>query len=535
MSFAHELTRDIVRDSFGPLARIEIERRVAEALMVTDPLARSLIARHLDRAHDPRAFVHAVEAGAGALALGGWAHAAEMYEIASRRARDPGDRAIALVGRGRALLGAGDAAGARSALLEAIDLARSADRPDLHARAALALVGRAGRGAIHDDEDAQVSALREALGHLEQHGESDTDDDDAAALRCDVERELAIALLLTDRTDERSALLGRSLAHAAALRPPRPVTHANALLSMRYALIGGDDELAQRIAHAETVLSMPRSSLDDETLVAARSYLHEDLVRACRFVEAERALVEAERALAAYPHPYWTWVARTWRALSHREAGEIDRAEALAAEALALRPGVSDAAACYGVNLVDIRLQQGRAGEVIGLLRHAVDGNPQIAAYRAVLALCASEAGETELAAASLHWFTDHRCTNLPADTSRMLSLAVLAHTAADLADTDAAAVLEPLLVSYRDQWVLISAYGGGGAAWGPVSHALARLAACAEATRHTQRCCSNGPRRTPRGAPSPSTGSGRTGRRRSDDDRRRTPGTPVTGGPRRI
>lgn len=472
-SFAHQLTRDVVSDSIGTMSRRAVERRVGEALVEHDPLAHDRIAHHFARAHDQRAFGHAITSGDRALALGAWEHARTMYEIAAERADGLAERGSALVGWGRALLGAGDAAAARRVLTDAIELARSTDAPELHARAALALVGRAGRGAMSDDEHGQADVLRGALDHLERHSVGSPDAD---AARCDVERELAIALLLTDAEEERNALLTGSLRRAATLDPPRPVTLANALLSVRYALLGGAD-LATRLDNTARVLDMPPDDIDDEIRAAAWTYRHEDLLRACRPEEAERALAEAERAVAAYPHPYWSWAVRTWRAMWHLVSGQVDDAEAVATEALAMRPDVAGATACYGVNLVAIRLHQGRAHEVVPLLEAAVAARPDIAAYRAVLALCASESGLTDLAATSLSWFTEQRCENLPNDTSRLLGLTVLAHTAADLGDRDAGAMLTPLLRPYDGQWAVISAYGGGGATWGPTAHALARLA----------------------------------------------------------
>jgi DNA-binding SARP family transcriptional activator len=486
ISFAHELTRDVVRESIGPMSRSAVERRVGEAILEHDPLAHDRIAYHFARALDHRAFPHAVASGERALALGAWEHARSMFEIATERADGPAERGAALVGWGRALLGAGDAATARTVLGDAIDLAQSADMPELHARVALALVGRAGRGAMSDEEHAQADVLRGALAHLERHPAPGPDAD---ALRCDIERELAIALLLTDAEEERTALLLGSLRRAGELDPPRPVTLANALLSVRYALFGGAD-LTERLDNTSRVLEMPHDEIDDEIRAAAWTYRHEDLLRACRHEDAERALLEAEHAVAAYPHPYWTWAVRTWRSMWHLLMGDVEKSEAVATEALALRQGVAGAAACYGVNLVNIRLHQGRAHEVVPLLEHAVASRPDIAAYRAVLALCASEAGDTALASASLRWFTEQGCDNLPNDTSRLLALTVLAHTAADVDDADAGAVIAPLLEPYDGQWAVISAYGGGGATWGPIAHALARLARLAgddaAATRST-------------------------------------------------
>ena len=58
-----------------------------------------------------------------------------------------------------------------------------------------------------------------------------------------------------------------------------------------------------------------------------------------------------------------------------------------------------------------------------------------------------------------------------------MLALAVLAHTAAILEAVDVAPLLRKELAPFTGKWVVLNCYGGGGAVWGPVDHALARLA----------------------------------------------------------
>lgn len=472
LDFSHEMTREAVIDSIGPVQRMELERLVAEALLAAVPGDHDRLAIHFDRARDPRAFEHALLAAERALGLGAWDHARTMSAIAMVHADGDEARARSLVGTGRALLASGDAAAARPVLDDAIRLARRADAPVPHARAALALVGRAGRGAINDDEHLQLTVLRAVLDHLTA---ADDGDAELAALRCDLERELAIALLLSDAADERSSLLRGALDRAHRLDPPQPRTLAAATLGVRYALLGPAD-LDERLAHTADVIAMPAHAVDLETRIAAWVYRHEDLRRAGRHAEADDALVRADDLLAAFPHPYWSWAVRTWEALGCVVRGDLERAEAVAVDALALRPGVTEAAGCLGVTLVDIRLYQQRAGEVVDMLRATADAHPHIATYRAVLALCAAEAGSHDVAREALRWFTDSGCTNLPPDTNRFLGLAVLAHAAAELGDHEAAAVLLPLLEPYAGQWVILSAYGGGGASWGPADHALARL-----------------------------------------------------------
>jgi hypothetical protein len=211
--------------------------------------------------------------------------------------------------------------------------------------------------------------------------------------------------------------------------------------------------------------------------MAAHCYRHEDLLRLGDRDGAGRALDEADELARHYRHPYWQWAVQTWRGLRASIDGDLETAERLAHEACERQVGVAEATACLGVNLVNLRLFQDRAGEVLDLLGAAADASPQIPCYRAVLALCAAEAGHEELARTSYRSFAAADFANLPEDTNRFLGLGVLAHVAVELGDRVGGRRLAELLGPYRGQWVLLNCYGGGGAHWGPVAHQLARLA----------------------------------------------------------
>jgi hypothetical protein len=221
---------------------------------------------------------------------------------------------------------------------------------------------------------------------------------------------------------------------------------------------------------------MPARVVGNEVRLSALCYLYEDLLRCGDWDEAERVLTQAERLAEHYPHSYWTWAIRTWRALSLVISGDLDLAESGARAASALRPEIPEAAACLAVNLTNIRLHQGRADEMVPMLAAAVDAHPEIPTYRAVLALCAAESGDVTLAAQLLASFADAEFTNLPEDPNQFLGLAALAHVAATVHDQRASDQLFGLLSPYGDQWVILQCYGGGGATLGPTSHALARL-----------------------------------------------------------
>jgi hypothetical protein len=192
---------------------------------------------------------------------------------------------------------------------------------------------------------------------------------------------------------------------------------------------------------------------------------------------ARAALAAASQRAATYGHPFWSWVVTTWEALDALVDGRLEQAEELAFAALGWQPDYPRAQACVGVNLVDIRLYQRRAGEVVDLLDTAARANPHIPAYRAVLTLCCWESGDVARATAEYRTFADQGFANVPDDTNRLLALGVLGSVCARIGTPAERHIVAQLLAPWADQHVVLNCYDGGGAYWGPVAHILALLA----------------------------------------------------------
>lgn len=501
--FSHAITRDVVYESLGAGRRARLHGEVADALLalpssagLTETLAHHARAAGPERRREATAF--AWEAGRGALTVGAWDRAAEHFQHSLDSADSPIATARATIGLGQARLRQRRFDEARVLLEDAAAISLADGLPIELAEATLAIVGRRGRGAAPDRAE-QVERLRTSRAALAR---------DVAAspvrehrrhtvLQSRLEQDLAISLLLTDAVDERAELVDSSLRRARELSPPDPSTLAGALMVRRIL-----PEMAarphERLRDIDEASQLPTNRLPLDLRVALHCYRHEDLVQVGDHVRAGEALATAEALIDEYPDPYWQWVAATWRGLRLMIEGDLEAAEAHAEEAHARLQGVDEAVACLGVNLVNIRLLQGRATEVLELLSAAADGAPHIPCYRAVLALAATEAGESALAERSYCSFADAEFESLPLDSNRFLALAVLGHVAADLGDEGGGRVLEGLLAPFDGQSVVLNCFGGGGAHWGPVSWVLARLArlggrdaeagvryeqACAEAT----------------------------------------------------
>jgi DNA-binding SARP family transcriptional activator len=485
LSFPHLISRDAIYERLRSPRRLQLHRRVAQTLDAQPMRAGRdrALAHHLARlgpeAAD-RAAIHALAAGQDALGQAAWAVAEEQFTLAAALGGSPHVRAQALIGLGRSHYRRADLPAARRVLDEAIDLARANDLPIDLAEAALQLVGRAGRGAAIDmTDEAREALLREAIARLEAMPADALAEDDAAepnALLGELEGELALALLFADAAEEREALVTRSFERASAAEPRVPRHLARALLGTRIAKLH-PHQLAERLADDDAVLAMG-DDLPAEQVIAALAYQHEDRLLTGDRAGARVSLAELTAAVDAHPHPYWSWVARTWTTLSLIIDGDLDAAEAAAFDAAAQQPGdQGESTACLGVNLISIRLWQGRSGEVIDLVAAAADQFPQVPCYRAVHALCAAKAGDQTQAQTAYRRFADVDFHGIPFDTNRFLALAVLADVAVDLGDTRGARTLVELLTPYRGLQVVLNCYGGGGAYWGPASLQLARLA----------------------------------------------------------
>ena len=347
------------------------------------------------------------------------------------------------------------------------------------AQATCGLVGRGGRGAaVEMDDHERVARLTAALHGLDTWDDAEAggaDELERERLRIVVEGELAWALLFTAEPSERRRLVTGSLERTRRGGSAPPMHLAMALLNVRQAK-HLPTQLEERLADLDEVLALPAGSLTADVVVAAHLYGHEDLLTLGRRDEARRRLRLAREAADAHGHPYWRWAVATWESLGAMVDGGLDAAEEQLFGSMAMQAGAPpEALACLGVQLVAIRLFQGRAGEVVAQLVEQADANPLIPCYRAVQALCAAEAGDLDGAKRAYGGFADEAFGNIPDDPNRTLSLAVLGDVAATLGDRDGVHRLRKLLLPHVGNQVVLNCYGGGGAYWGPVTRILAR------------------------------------------------------------
>jgi class 3 adenylate cyclase/tetratricopeptide (TPR) repeat protein len=132
-------------------------------------------------------------------------------------------------------------------------------------------------------------------------------------------------------------------------------------------------------------------------------------------------------------------------------AGELDAAEAALPgwQELGAMAGFWFTAPATAHYLYRVRIDQGRAPEVIGLLTEAVAAYPSMPLFRCLLANACSAAGDFAAARRAIAPVATSGFELLPRDTNRFLGLVVAADVAADLRDTVAAAALHGLLAPF--------------------------------------------------------------------------------------
>jgi DNA-binding SARP family transcriptional activator len=466
--FPHAIVRDAVLATVSATRRRRLHGRVGDALAArgADPavVAHHLLAAGPARAADATTWLLA--AGDEALRRGAWSVAGTEFANAARIALAVDDRIDARVGLGLAQRALGEPEAGRTTLVEALAEARARGRGRGAAKAIVALVGGGGRGVAVDLGDAARARLwREALAGL-----SDED-----PLLVPVLGGLAVALVLTDAVGEREAICDRCVSAARAAADPELL--ASALTTRRVALMGPSGT-RDRVRDGEEVLRADPDEITAESRLAALLGRVEDELELGGRDALDAALTAATRDAARLAHPYWSWATTSWRGLLALVDGRLDEAEALAHEAFAHQAPAHhpEAIAALGVNIVAVRMFQGRAGEVLDLLTEAARDAPNIPAYRAVLALALTLVGERAAAEVEYGWFAD-RDFALPHDSNWLIAAGGLAEAAVGLGDADGAAVLTGRLTPFADRHVVLNCYGGGGSYWGPVAYHLARLA----------------------------------------------------------
>jgi tetratricopeptide (TPR) repeat protein len=224
------------------------------------------------------------------------------------------------------------------------------------------------------------------------------------------------------------------------------------------------------------MLTLAQQVGDPELQLQAHAWLVVDLLE-----HGDRDAVDAQ--IAAFSagaeqlrQPLYIWHGLVWRAMRALLDGSLDAADELAAEALAAgAPGEAVTAPQYfAVQLLAIRREQGRIGELEHAVRRLVERNPNRPAWRAALATVLLEMGEAEPAREQLELLAANGFNDIPRDGDWMTTITLLSEICSRLGDADAAAVLYDVLMPFAGLNVVI---GLAAVCLGSASRFLGKLA----------------------------------------------------------
>ncbi len=470
LSFAHALIGHTLYDGLTATRQARIHRRVALAMeaLARDPAVRvGELAYHWARATVPtdtdKAVDYARRAGERALAQLAPDEAVRWFDQALELLGDtPGTLHCDLVtGLGEAQRQGGSAA-FRDTLLRAGQEAAAMGDAGRMAHAVLANSRGffAASGMVDAERIAQLEAALIAVG--------DGDSPERGRLLARLGSELSYS----GDPAHLQALSDEAVAVARRLADPITLAH---VLRERNEAIAPPDRLADKLANTAELVELAEQLGDPVFRFWALFWRAIASLQDRRFAEYAERMAQINELATAIGQPTLRWTVAWLTSVQALLAGDAARAEQLAVEGLQLGndTGQPDALSIFGAQLLEIRHQQGRSAELVGLLAQTVADNPGLPAFRAALARAQVDVGEPDTARQALLEATADRFGGVPFDVVWLTGMALWAQVAVDLAEPGPAAVLSEVLAPWRDQIALV-----GPACQGAVVEYMGELAA---------------------------------------------------------
>ena len=489
--FSHALVRETLYEGMSVPRRARIHKRVGEAIEATQgrregrylpELAYHFTRSVADEEDAEEAITYALRAAEQATTMLAHEEAAEHYaralDVQGRFQPEATERRCELLlALGEARVRGGERAQASSAFREAAALAEQLGDGAALARAAIGASRRYVQppGVV----DTELIAMIERALELET---------DRTLTRVRLLACLCGAIYYSPQRERMPALSEEAVAIADELGDPEARAHACAA---RRRVLWDVPHLQDRIEASTEMLTLARQLGNLELQLQAHAWLVVDLLE-----RGDRDAVDAQmEAFAAgadrLRQALFEWNSLLWRAMRALLAGALDRADELAAEALAAG-GPAEAVTAtqyYSIQVLAIRRDQGRMGELEHAARQLVADNPGRPAWRAGLVNLLCEEGRLSEAREEFERLAAHDFEDVPRDLDWMIAMTLLSDVCADLGDARRAALLYAKLEPYADVNVVI---GFAAVCLGSAASYLGKLAATMgrdeEAARHFER-----------------------------------------------
>ncbi len=452
MRFAHALIRDAAYHRLSTLRRVELHRRVGEAL---EALHEAEPDQHLaELAHHfyeaaaggdtDKAVGYARRAGARAVSLFAYEEAVRLYEMALAAlggAATAAERCQLLLALGDAQARSGDDAAAKATFLRAANLARSAGLPELLSRAAAGYGGRfMWMHALTDER--LVPLLEEGISAV---GESDSE------LRVRLLSRLAASLRHGPSRAQRVRLMDEAIQMAR--RIGDPVTIASALAAAESAL-HAPHTARQRLDNASEIVALATEAGDRERLFDGHEHAFWASWELGDPDRRARELAAMTRAAQDLRQPAQLWMLAAARATLALALGRFEEAPDLidhAAESGA-RVLAWNAGATRKLQLFMLRRERGGLDDYLHEVRDHAHALPSPLVHQSVLAHVYSRLGQADEASSIVREVTRRDLSDWHVDEQWLVSLCLLAETSAILEDAGPAASLYDLLLPYAAQ-----------------------------------------------------------------------------------
>ena len=288
----------------------------------------------------------------------------------------------------------------------------------------------------------------------------------------------ALARELTHADPERSSTLSRQ-----AIRLARRADDPEALYSvLRGSLFAhrGPERFEQRQAIADEAMQLAVQLGDKEYELDMRGFLMYEHLESGDLQAVRRDHKIAVELRKAIRLPFYDHVWLIYEATLAYLSGRFQEAEQYAHEAQALGDKLElDVDGPYGLQMFNIRRQQGRLGEVEPLVKLFLERYSVESAWKPGLALIYSELGSMEQARAEFEKLAANDFADFPRDAMWAGTMTYLSEICVSLGDRRRAALLYELLLPYAGCNVMVGAgnmcYGAAGRYLGSLATVLGR------------------------------------------------------------
>ena len=467
-AFSHALVNHTLYEGLGPTRRARLHRRVAEALEDVcgdDPGSRlGELAQHWAAAtaatDERKALSYARRAAEKALADLAPGEALRWFERAlalvdESAAPDAAERCDLQIGLGEAKRQLADP-GFRDDLLEASRLARELGDADRLARATLANT-RGQVSAIGHIDDEKVATI-EATLDLVPEGET--------ACRARLKSALAVELNFEADHRHRRGLIDEALELARRSGDKRSLAHVlqNAILSIQRPHTI-DERRALNVEFRALA-----DELGDPELRFWACWLPTFGGEDGDFEEVDRALREARAIAEEVGRPGLLWTCLYAESCRLRAGARLDEAERVATQAGQMNE--PDAFMLFSAQMIGLRWEQGRSGEIVELVLQGQRENPNISGFKPATALVLCDLGRHDEARALLDEAAREGFGSVPRDNVWSTTLSLWSQVVYELGAREYARDLYDLFLPLRHMNVW-----NGAIAYNTFEHYLGGLA----------------------------------------------------------